>query len=212
MVRFFLPRHTAAKWFVFLQLLHVLARAGQLSGLCTRPQFPHDFVIVFDAFSVISRCFSGYHFCVFTTFTPCSPIVSCIWVNCCIIISQVIIYVKVLKRLISILNLVLFCSTLPVALLLDLSPSHSCCFGSRLALLVVDLSPSQSFMLYVAQHLELLCLFLTCLRFNFSSFVLVNTLSSSAHCRVVSTVTTFLALCWTPRLALLVVQLSLAAI
>ena len=193
MVRFFLPRHTAAKWFVFLQLLHVLARAGQLSGLCTRPQFPHDFVIVFDAFSVISRCFSGYHFCVFTTFTPCSPIVSCIWVNCCIIISQVIIYVKVLKHLISILNLALFCSTLPVAVL-------------------VDLSPSQSFMLYVAQHLELLCLFLTCLRFNFSSFVLVNTSSSSAHCRVVSTVTTFLALCWTPRLAPLVVQLSLAAI
>ena len=180
MVRFFLPRHTAAKWFVFLQLLHVLARAGQLSGLCTRPQFPHDFVIVFDAFSVISRCFSGYHFCVFTTFTPCSPIVSCIWVNCCIIISQVIIYVKVLKHLISILNLALFCSTLPVAVLVDLSPSHSCCFGflrtstrsaccrlvsvsifhalccstPRVTLLILDLSPFQFFFLCFGQHFE----------------------------------------------------------
>ena len=41
----------------------------------------------------------------------------CIRVNCCSIISQVIIYLKVLKRWISILNLALFCSTLPVTLL-----------------------------------------------------------------------------------------------
>ena len=41
----------------------------------------------------------------------------CIWVNCCSIISQVIIYLKVFKRWISILSLALFCSTLPVTLL-----------------------------------------------------------------------------------------------
>ena len=61
------------------------------------------------------------------------------------------------------------------------------CFGPRVVLLVVVLSPSQSFMLCVAQHLELLCSFLTCLRFNLSSSVLLNT---------------------TPRVALLIVDLS----
>ena len=50
----------------------------------------------------------------------------CIWLNCCSIISQEIIYLKVLKLWISILNLALFCSTLPDALLIvDLPPSHS---------------------------------------------------------------------------------------
>ena len=57
----------------------------------------------------------------------------CIWVNYCSIISQVIIICEnkiiisqVLNHWISILNLALFCSTLPVALLVvDLSPSHS---------------------------------------------------------------------------------------
>ena len=69
------------------------------------------------------------------------------------------------------------------------------CLGPRLALLVVDFSPSQSFMVCVAQHFELLCLFLTCLRPNLSSFVLLNTLRRSARCGLVSTVSTFLALC-----------------
>ena len=50
----------------------------------------------------------------------------CIWVNSCSIVSQVIMYLKVLKRWISILNLALFCSALPVALLVvELPPSHS---------------------------------------------------------------------------------------
>ena len=50
----------------------------------------------------------------------------CFWVNCCCIISQVIIYLKVLKRWISILNHALFSSTLLVALfVIYLSPSHS---------------------------------------------------------------------------------------
>ena len=102
-----------------------------------------------------------------------------IWVNCCSIISQVIIYLKVLKRLISILNLALFCLTLSVALL------------------VVDLSSSQSFMLCVAQHLELLCLFLICLRLILSSFVLLNTSSRSISVALA---------CSTPRVALLVVD------
>ena len=139
----------------------------------------------------------------------------CIWVNCCSIISQVIIYLKVLKRWISILNLALFCSTLPVTLLVvDLPPSHSslfwfaqdleslcslqtclhlnlCCFslvclGPQIALLVVVLSPSQSFILCVAQHLELLCSYWTCLRLNLCGFGLLNTSSCSAHCRLVS--------------------------
>ena len=54
--------------------------------------------------------------------------------------------------------------------------------GCRIASSVVDLSPSQSFILCVAQHLELLCLFLTCLRLNLSSYVLLNTSSRSARC------------------------------
>ena len=63
----------------------------------------------------------------------------CIWVNCCSIISQVIIYLKVLKHWISILNLALFCSTLPVALL------------------IVDLPLSHSLLLWFAYDLESLC-------------------------------------------------------
>ena len=51
------------------------------------------------------------------------------------------------------------------------------CLGPRVALLVVVLSLSQSFMLCVAQHLESLCSFLTCLRLNLSSFVMLNTVS-----------------------------------
>ena len=107
-----------------------------------------------------------------------------------------------------------FCSTLPVALLVvDLPSSHClllwtssrsalcrllclnlCCFGlvclgPRVALLVVDLSPSQTLPLWFAQHLELICSLLSCPDcFNLSCFVLK------------------------PRLALLAVQLSLAAI
>ena len=95
----------------------------------------------------------------------------CIWVNRCSIISQVIIHLKVLKLIVSvsILNLALFCSTVPVALL------------------VVDLFPSQSFLLIrFAQHLEKLCLLLTCLDcLNLSCFVLLNTSSYSAHSQLV---------------------------
>ena len=97
----------------------------------------------------------------------------CIWVNRCSIISQVIIFLKVLKLIVSvsILNPALLCST------------------PRVALLVVDLSRlSQSFLLCVAQHLELLCSFSTCLRpsVNLSCFVLLNTSIRSARCSVVS--------------------------
>ena len=115
-----------------------------------------------------------------------------IWVNCCSIISQVIIYLKVFKRWISILNLALFSSTLPVALLVvDLSLSHSLLLWFSLLrtsshLLVVDLSPSQSFFLCFAQHLESLCSLQTCLNYlNLSCFVL-NTSTRSARCSVVS--------------------------
>ena len=140
----------------------------------------------------------------------------CIWVNCCSIFSQVIIYLKVLKRWISILNLALFCSTLPVALLVvDLLPSDSlllwfaqdleslcslqnclcldlCCFGlvclgPRVTLLIVDLSPSQSLLLWFAQHLKLICSLLTCLDSRFQPCVLcVETSTCSACCSVVS--------------------------
>ena len=52
------------------------------------------------------------------------------------------------------------------------------------------------------------CSFLTCLHLNISSFVLLKTLSHSARCRLVS-VSIFVALvCSTPRVPLLVVDLS----
>ena len=74
----------------------------------------------------------------------------CIWVNCCSIISQVIIYLKVLKSWISILNLALFCSTLPVTLLiLDSIFLPLFCLTPRVA---VDLSPFQSLPLWFAEH------------------------------------------------------------
>ena len=113
-----------------------------------------------------------------------------------------------------IFNCALYRSTLPVALLVVyLSPSHYffvalVSLGPRVALLVVDLFPFQSFILCVAQHLELLCSSLTCLHLNFSSFVLLNTSSCSACCRPVS-ISIFLALvCSTHWVALLVVDLS----
>ena len=125
-------------------------------------------------------------------------------------------YLKVLKPLISILKLALFCSTLPVApLVVDLPPSHylllwfgllgtsshssRCgfvsislfallvCLGHRVVLLVVDLSPSQSLLLW---------------------FGFLRTSSRSASCRLVS-VSIFASLvCSTPRVDLLVVDLS----
>ena len=49
------------------------------------------------------------------------------------------------------------------------------CLGPRIALLIVDLSPSQSFMLCAAQHFQLLCLISTCLCQHLPSFVLLNT-------------------------------------
>ena len=80
--------------------------------------------------------------------------------------------------------------------------------GPRVTLLIVVLYPSQSFMLCVAQHLELLCSFLTCLHLNLSSFVMLNTSSRSARCRLVS-ISIFAALvCSTPQVDLLVVDLS----
>ena len=118
----------------------------------------------------------------------------CIWVNYCSIISQEIIYLKVFKRWISILNLALFCSTLPVALL------------------VVDLPPSHSLLLWFAQDLESLCSLQSCLRLNLSSFVLPNTSSRSARCRLVS-VSIFAALvCSTPPVDLLVVDFLISTV
>ena len=64
------------------------------------------------------------------------------------------------------------------------------------------MSPSQSFLLWFAQHLESLCLLLTCL--DLSCFVLLTTSSHSVRGRFVS-VSVFLGLfCLTPRVALLV--------
>ena len=44
-----------------------------------------------------------------------------------------------------------------------------------LCLLLTGLHLILSLLLWFAQHLELLCSFLTCLRFNLSSFILLNT-------------------------------------
>ena len=109
----------------------------------------------------------------------CSLIAShfylCIWLNHCSINSRVIIYLKELKHFISILNLALFCSTLPVALLVvDLSPSHSCCFG---LLRTSTLSPHCR-LVSASIFLPLFC---------------SKTLSRSARCRLVS-VSIFVAL------------------
>ena len=92
----------------------------------------------------------------------------CIWVNSWSIISQVIIYLKMFKLWISILNLDLFCSTLPVALL------------------IVDFPPSNSLLFWFAQDVEQLCSLQSCLRPNLSFFVLPNTSSRSACSRLVS--------------------------
>ena len=94
-----------------------------------------------------------------------------------------------------------------------LSPSQSffvalVSLGPTVALLDIDLSPSQSFMLCVAQHLELLCSFLTCLRLNVSSFVLLNTSSRFARWRLVSISIIVALVCSTHRVALLVVDWS----
>ena len=79
------------------------------------------------------------------------------------------------------------------------------CLGPWVILLVVVFSPSRSFMLCVAQYLELLCSFLTCLRLNLSSFVMLNTVSVW---NIVS-VSNFAALvCSTLRVDLLIVILS----
>ena len=77
-----------------------------------------------------------------------------------------------------------------VLLVVDLSPSQTLllwfgCLGPRVALLVVVLSPSIFHRFCVAQHLELLCSFLTCPRLNLSFLF-----------------------CSTPRVALLVVDMS----
>ena len=93
----------------------------------------------------------------------------CNWVNYCSIISQVIIYLKVLKCWISILNLALFCSTLPAQLAQHYCSLWTClrltlCWlGPRVALLVVDLFRlSQPFLLCV-EHLGSLCSLFSCL-------------------------------------------------
>ena len=93
----------------------------------------------------------------------------CNWVNYCSIISQVIIYLKVLKCWISILNLALFCSTLPAQLAQHYCSLWTClrltlCWlGPRVALLVVDLFRlSQPFLLCV-KHLDSLCSLFSCL-------------------------------------------------
>ena len=67
---------------------------------------------------------------------------------------------------ISILNLALFSSALPVALLVvHLPPPQPLlfCFGPHVALLIVNLSPSQPFLLWSAQHLDSLCSLFSCL-------------------------------------------------
>ena len=64
------------------------------------------------------------------------------------------------------------------------------CPTPRVALLVVDLSPSQSLPVWFAQHLQLICSLLTCLDSRdslFQPFVLcVETSTRSAYCSVVS--------------------------
>ena len=61
---------------------------------------------------------------------------------------------------------------------------------------------------YVAQHIELLYSFSTCLRLNLSSFLLFNTSSRCARCRLVSVAIFAALVCSTPRVDLLVVDLS----
>ena len=104
----------------------------------------------------------------------------CIWLNCCGIISQVIIYLKVLKRWIWNLSVALFCSTLQAARcwlvsvftlywvgflstssrttrcsLVSVSIFHAlCCTTPPVTLLILDLSPSYSLLLWFALHLE----------------------------------------------------------
>ena len=110
-----------------------------------------------------------------------------IWVNCRSVISQVIIYLKVSKHWISILNLALFSSTLPVALLVvDLSLSQSLWFGSlgpRVSLLVVDLSLCQSLLLWFGllrtSSRSTRCSLVSVSIYH--AFALLNTSSYSAH-------------------------------
>ena len=119
----------------------------------------------------------------------------CIWVNCCSIISQVIIYLKVFKRWISILNLALFCSKLLVALLVVLvwfgllrtsSRSARCRFVS--VSIFVGL-------VWFAWDLESLYSLWTCLHLTLCCFGLLRTSSRSARCRLVF-VSIFVALVW----------------
>jgi len=42
MLIFLTERQTLAKWFSFLQLLHLLPRGGQCPSRCLEPQFPHS--------------------------------------------------------------------------------------------------------------------------------------------------------------------------
>ena len=71
--------------------------------------------------------------------------------------------------------------------LVSVSIFHAlCCSTPRVTLLILDLSPFQSLLLWFAQHIESLCSLLTgldCL--NLSCFVL-NTSTRSARCSVVS--------------------------
>ena len=104
-----------------------------------------------------------------------------IWVNRCSIISQVIIYLKELKRcsltncLVAGTNCLCLNFKSWLVLLNTSSRAARCRLASvsiflalfyltpRLALLVVDLSPSRFFLLWFAQRIESLCSLLTCL-------------------------------------------------
>ena len=99
----------------------------------------------------------------------------------CSIISQVIIYLKVLKCWDFDLKscFVLLNSSVrsgrwlvSVALFVALV-----CLGPLVVLLVVDLSLSQSLLVWFAQHLESLCLLLTCLYLSCFASVLNHTFS-----------------------------------
>ena len=115
----------------------------------------------------------------------------CISVKCCSIISQVIIYLKLIKRWISILNLALFCSTLPVALpVVDLPPSHSLFLwllrtssrSARCRLVSVSIFVA---LVQFAWDLESLYSLQTCFRHTLCCFCLFRTTSRSARCRLV---------------------------
>ena len=104
-------------------------------------------------------------------------------------------------------------NTLVALLIVDLSLSHSCCFG----LLRTSTRSAHCGLVSTSIFLPLFCStprVINLLSVSIFVALVCSTprVSRSASCGLVSTVSSFLAFCWKPQLALLVVQLSLAGI